>query len=341
MAIREFVKALATSPQKAEFDEMLRKSGSSDLVVAVAAQNWIAKALTMPLRQGIESGDITFGIFEVTNFAPGAAVEYPLSWYAPGTERDFISYTLPNQGYIPQRSFEGDYVQVPTFRIGNAMDWTLKYARDARWDVVGRALEVYEAGFVKKINDDAWHVILATAYDRNIMVFDADAAQGQFTKRLVALAQTIMRRNGGGNSTSVNRGKLTDIFTSPESKEDVRSWGIDQVDDFTRRDIYLSGEGVLSNLFGTRVTDLDEFGVGQEYNNYFLNDLGGALGTSDVELAIGLDLSKNDSFMMPMREGLTTTEDPVLHRSGKAGFYGSMELGFAALDSRRALGLSL
>lgn len=39
----------------------------------------------------------------------------------------------------------------------------------------------------KKINDDAWHTLLAAGLDRNVVVYDSAATAGQFTKRLVSL----------------------------------------------------------------------------------------------------------------------------------------------------------
>jgi hypothetical protein len=40
---------------------------------------------------------------------------------------------------------------------------------------------------------------------------------------------------------------------------------------------------------------------------------------------------------MPVREEMQMFDDPTLHRSAKAGVYGWMEIGFAALDTRRAV----
>jgi hypothetical protein len=90
---------------------------------------------------------------------------------------------------------------VPTYDVGASIDWALKYSRDARWDVVGRAMQVLEAMFVRKANDDGWHTILAAGVGRNLVVYDDAATAGLFTKRLVALMKTVMRRNAGGNST--------------------------------------------------------------------------------------------------------------------------------------------
>ncbi len=323
-----------------EMTSLLVKSGSLRKDEALAAQAELARALETPLRKGLLFGNVLDGIFEPIKLAQSATSEFPLDFLAPGTEKDFVAYTIPSQGYIPHRQVEGDYVMVPTYDIGASIDWLLKYARDARWDIVGRAMEVMQAQFVKKMNDDGWHTLLAAGVDRNIVVLDADAAAGQFTKRLVSLGSTVMRRNGGGNSTSTNRGLLTDIYMAPEGIEDIRNWGIDQVDEITRREIYVANDGTLNRVFGKNLHDLDELGEGQEYQNYFTDTLGGSLPSGDVELAVGLDLRKNDSFIMPVREQVQIFEDDTMHRSKRAGLYGWAEHGFAALDNRRVVLLS-
>ena len=321
-----------------ELTDLLVRSGSSRKEESLAASAEFAKALELPLRQGVLSGNILDGIFEAVKLAPGATPEFPLDFLTPGNEKDFVAYTIPNHGYVPERHVEGDYVMVPTFDIGASIDYLLKYARDARWDGVGRAMEVLEQSFVKKMNDDGWHTVISAGVDRNIVVFDGDAAAGQFTKRLVSLMKTVMRRNGGGNSTSNNRGQLTDLYVSPEAMEDLRNWGVDQVDEVTRREIYVAddGSGAVNRVFGVNLHDLDELGVDQEYQLFYTSTLSGSLG-SDQELVVGLDLRKRDSFIMPIREEVQIFEDDTLHRQKRAGFYGYAEQGFAVLDNRRVL----
>ena len=318
-------------------NQVLRTSGSMKKEEALNATAEFAKALELPLRQGVLSGDILNGIFEPIQLQVNATPEFPLDFIAPGSEKDYVAYTIPNHGYIPQRNVEGDYVMVPVYDIGASIDWNLKYARDARWDVIGRAMEVFQAQFVKKLNDDGWHTLLASAVDRNIVVVDSDANPGQFTKRLVSLGKTVVRRNGGGNTTSINRGKLTDLFVSPEAIEDIRNWNVDQVDEFTRRDIFLSEDGVLTRIFGVNLHDIDELGEGQEYQLYALNQLGVTLPANKVELMLGLDLRRRDSFVMPIREQVQVFEDDTLHRQKRGGIYGWAEQGFASLDNRRVI----
>ena len=324
----------AASP---ELTELLVRSGSPNREVALAANAEFAKALELPLRQGLLSGDILDGIFEPIQLASNASPEFPLDFLAPGTEKDFVAYTIPNHGRIPERHVESDYVMVPTYDIGSSIDYLLKYARDARWDVVGRAMEVLEGSFVKKMNDDGWHTLLAAGVDRNIVVFDSDASASQFTKRLVSLMKTVMRRNGGGNSASNNRGMLTDLYVSPEAMEDIRNWGMEQIDELTRREIYTATDGSLNRVFGINLHDLDELGEGQEYQSFYTTTLSGTMAASDTEVVVGLDLRKRDSFIMPVRAQVQVFEDDTLHRQKRAGFYGWADQGFAVLDNRRVV----
>jgi len=318
--------------------ELLRTSGSFNREESLAAVHEFAKALELPLRQGMLSGNILDGIYEAIPLDRNATPEFPLDFLAPGTEKEFVAYSIPNHGYIPQRHVEGDYVMIPTYDIGASIDWNLKYARDARWDVVGRAMEVLEASFVKKMNDDGWHTIITAGADRNIVILDSDAATGQFTKRLVSLMKVVMRRNGGGNSASNNRGQLTDLYISPEAMEDIRNWNVDQVDELTRRQIFVSeGDDALNRIFGVNLHTLDELGEGQEYELFYENELGAALPGGDVEIVVGLDLRKNDSFVMPIREEVSIFEDDSLHRQKRAGLYGWAEIGLGVLDNRRVL----
>ena len=322
-----------------EFIELLKHSGSSDKAVALEAQREIAKAIELPLREGVMFGDVVTGIYEAMPLEPGTSPEFPLDLLAPGSEVQHVAYTNPGHGRIPERTVEGDYVMVNTYGITSSIDFLLRYAREANWNVIGRATEVLEASFVKKINDDGWHTLLAAAVDRNILVYDADAAAGQFTKRLISLMKTVMRRNGGGNSATAP-GRLTDLYLSPEAVEDVRNWGIDQLDEISRREVYMSADqgAPLTRIFGVNLHDLFEFGDGQEYQNYFVNDLGGSLGpNSDVELVIGLDQAANDSFVMPVKRPVEVFEDESLHRHQRQGYYGWSELGFGVLDNRRIL----
>jgi len=321
-----------------ELNVVLKNTGNNDRALALAAQRQLAKAVEGPIREGILEGDIVSDIFTPIDFQPGVAVEFPLDILVPGTEQDWSAYTIPNHGRIPERHIEADYIMVPTYDVGSSIDWLLKFSRDARWDVVGRAMQILEATFVRKMNLDGWHTIIAAAIDRNVVVYDAAATAGFFTKRLISLMQTLMRRSGGGNLASLNSIQMTDLFMSPEAIEDIRAWTLEDVDDTTRNRIFNSrvGDGGLSDIFGTNLHEVSELGVGQSLQAYFLS-LGGTLPGSKQEIVFGLDLSNPDVFVMPVRQQVEIFEDETLHRQRRAGFYGWGEHGFSVLDNRRVI----
>jgi hypothetical protein len=320
-----------------QFTILLKRTGSNDRQYALAAQRELAKALELPIRQGILEGDVISPIFTPIKFEPGQQIEFPLDIVIPGTERDYSAYTIPNHGRIPERNMEGDYITIPTYDVGSSVDWLLKFSRDARWDVVGRAMQVLEATFVRKANLDGWRTVVAAAIDRNVVVYDAAAPVGFFTKRLISLMKSLMRRAGGGNLTSLNPIRLSDVFLSVEAVEDIRAWNLTEIDDQTRRKIFESREdGGLSEIFGVALHEMIELGLGQLIQNFFLQ-LGGTLPTGRQEIAFGLDLSNPDVFVMPIRAEIEIFEDETLHRQRRAGFYGWGEHGFSCLDNRRIM----
>jgi hypothetical protein len=146
--------------------EALRATASPNTQVREQAQKAFAAELQFPLRQGVFDRDNLAGIFERQLLAPGAQANYPLDFVKPGEEDNYIAFTMPKQGRVPERHVEGDELWVPTFNIANSIDWSIKYAEEARFDVIMRAIRVYEAGFVRKINSDGWRTIIGAADGR-------------------------------------------------------------------------------------------------------------------------------------------------------------------------------
>lgn len=331
---------ITTEPK---YEALLMRCGSSDRNVALAAQAEFAQAIANTLRGGVLVGDVVRQIYTQVQLAKGQSyMEFPLDILAPGEEDEYIAYTQPGTGRIPERHVEGDYVRLPIYRLANAIDWDLKFMESVNYPVMNRIMEIFQAGFIKKINDDGWSVLISAAADRNILVYDADANAGQFTKRVVSLAKVAMRRNGGGNTGSMKRSKLTDIFASPEAAEDIRNWGIDQLDDASRHAVYVASDGdaVLTKVFDVTIHELDEFGESQVYQQFYTDQLGASLQASDLELAIGLDMLNKDSFYMPIGQEIKVYSDDSMHRAQRAGVYGTAAVGFGCLDSRRVIGLS-
>jgi len=313
--------------------DLLRSTAGHD-PVSLDNRRVLAQVLSDVWKTGAFEPDLLGGIFTRINVAPGVDAKFPLDFYSPtiSDTDEHTAFVVPAEGKIPNRVIDGDEVHVPTYKIANAISWNLDYARDARWDVIERAIEVFTNGFTRKMNDDGWHVVLAAAAN-NSVTNDTAAGSGVFTKPLLTSMQTAMKRLTGNRD-----GKLTDLFLSPEAIADIRNFSDTVVDDATLRAlINHDGEAPLPSLFGVTLHEVIDMGVGQEYQTYLTGTVGASLAASDAEFCVGLDLGRRDSFVMPVREDMEMFDDPSLHRSGKAGVYGWMELGFAALDNRRAI----
>lgn len=325
--------------------ELLQKVASNDLAVANQANHEVAKALELPLRQGVLRGDIVGDLYEKEFLQPGVAAEYPLDFLTPGSEHEFCAYTIPAQGRIPEMHVQGDYVMVPTYEIGASIDFATKYARDARWNILQRAMQVLEGSVVRKNNSDGWRVIISSGYNRFLNVFDDKVEPAFFSKRLVELMKNVMRRQAGGNSTSVNRGRLDRLYVSPEALGDVRTWDVTQVDPVTRREIYVAPDLDSMNIFGVDIRSIDELGIGQEFETYWETKLSATLPTYSLggvsktkkEIVVGLDLSHGNVFMNPVRQEFEIREDPMFARQRRVSYWGYREAGWTCLDGRRTL----
>jgi len=328
--------------------DLLRAMADRDQRKAEAARKAFAAELVAPLRRGIFDADNLGDIYTPQVIPYGATASYPLDFVRPGDEDSYTAYTLAEQGRLPERRVEASEINVPTFKIGNSIDWDIKFMKEARWDVVKRALAVFEAGFVRKINSDGWRTVLAAAADRGLVVEASGTAAftgsssclttppnpGEFTKELVSRLHTAMTRGAGGNG---NGGRLTDLYLSLEAMECVRAWDASRIDEFTRREIFTSADKGLAQIYGVIMHSMTEFGQDQEYDAFLETVLSLAKPGGTEQFCVGLDLSADDSFVMPIKEELEVYDDDALTRFQRMGVFGWMRHGFACLDNRRVL----
>lgn len=298
----------------------------------------LAKALNTPLSEAVLKGDITQDIFVSEYFPPGVDVEYPLDFINAGEDKEFSAFAIPSAGAIPHRIVEGDMVKVSLAEYGSSIDTNKKYIRDGRWNIVDRMMEVLVNSHVVLNNRNCWRTLLAAATNRGIAVYDSEATAGYFTKRLVSLLKTAMTRYGGGNTASNTGFRLTDLYLSIESMEDIRNWDITQVDDVTRRQIFLGDDNSLTTIYGVTLHPLMEFGVNQEWDKYYTGTLGGSFSGSKTELVFGIDRTKRaKSFVRPWRQKPQITEDDTVRRQRRFSLWSYEETGYAVCDSRPVL----
>jgi len=167
------------------------------------------------------------------------------------------------------------------------------------------------------------------------------------------------------NGTSRSGGTgLTDLYMSPETMEEIRRMTYNPVNttaipdtnestampapDDLRMEIYRSGGA--TELYGKRLHELNELGVGQVYNELFrqkYNSVGGGApswtATTD-ELVIGIDKSLGAfARVISMDENSSTfqleVDDQHTNRSEKTGYYGFTEEGWLVGNDNAIVGL--
>lgn len=321
------------------------------------ARKAVAQAISTPILQLVRDQSVARQLFAVEMLEPGAQAAYPVA-----DDIEAPVFVLPKIGAVPQNFVEapGEEVYVPLFTIATSMDWSLKYARDGRIDIAQKAMRSAARAIVDYEEESAWRLLAPAATSAfagkgllgprpaPIVEIASGPAAGFMSKELINQMIIKMTRN---------RRTLTDIYCSPEDLADIREWGEAQVDDVTRREIYVSGGA--SSIFGVRLHPLHQLGASGKYNinsnassygifrvgagglfndynptNENVVDANGAVTTPGETQIYGVDLSVNDSLVMPVKSELEFFDDPNLHREQKQGFYGWEELGMAVLDTR-------
>jgi len=334
--------------EKEATEALLRQAGSKDVEQAMAAHQQVAAAIDIPLREVLLNGAVAEGIFYSDELPIGTSPEYPIDIIKPGDETQFLAYHVPSNGDLPERLAFGDFFQIRTFEVGNTQHWPLRILKTARFNIMKRYMELYEQGWIQKNNDDAFAVLLKAAKDRNLIVFDPVAGQGQFTIKLLTNLQQKMKRAGGGNSATPNRFKLTDLYMSPEGLAGMRSMTVAELPETIRNQIAATAKGYIDTLWGVTFHELEEFGPDGKYQKYYTDTLGGALiddqvaghtAHDDVELVLGLDLTNRESvFINPVVSPVVTyPEGEAYFRKGMGGVWGKGEWGWGVLDNRNLI----
>lgn len=295
-----------------------------------------------------------YGIFNVIQLPHGADAKFIKDFHS--SDGAFSpAYITPKEGMIPQRAIEGDEIFVPTFRMGNAIDWGLDYERDKRADVVMKAVEVFLRGFEQRIQDEEFKVLTYAASTNDDMddapMIDCDKEGG--VQETICTLRRRMTKNGS---------KLTHLFVEPETMSDLRhevgkdhlSANTDDEDGLVYHGIHVRVVPDISQYFWDLCHNTGKNKpVASRYQPKSYKGFTGLLSNiwrmirlkkkplvrvsyANRPIMLGLDLSSQDSFVMPIRGSFNVFHDPTLHRRQRNGLYGWMELGVAALNHNRA-----
>ena len=348
----------------AEQIELVKAMGSRDNAVAAEANQAFAAFLGPVVAKVLMQAATASAIYTDLPYDEDDRPSIPLDLWFDGGEGYVTTWSQNVAGGLPTSTVEGfSEMKVATYRLDSAVSFLKRYARRGRLDVVSKAVERMANEVLVKQERNAWAVALKTLAESG-NVLNTDETTVTFTldilNRLMTQVKRINRSYAGGTTTDAYG--LTDIFVSPEVKEDIRSFAYQPVSvtttanalptnnvltnlpDSVREDIYRNAG--TQEIYGVAIHDLIELGPTQKYNTLFAEFYtAGTFTAGSDELIVGLDLTK-DAFVRPVarqaESGGTFTalpDDQFAARSEKIGFYGSLEEGRACVDSRAVHGV--
>ena len=349
----------------AEQIELVKAMGSRDNAVAAEANQAFAAFLGPVVAKVLMQAATASAIYTDLPYDEDDRPSIPLDLWFDGGEGYVTTWSQNVAGGLPTSTVEGfSEMKVATYRLDSAVSFLKRYARRGRLDVVSKAVERMANEVLVKQERNAWAVVLKTLAESG-NVLDANETTVTFTldvlNRLMTQVKRINRSYAGGTTTDAYG--LTDLFVSPEVKEDIRSFAYQPVS-ITTSSSTLPANNVLTNLpdavrediyrnagtqeiYGVAIHDLIELGPNQKYNTLFDEFYTGTFNPASDELIVGLDLTK-DSFVRPVarqaESGGTFTalpDDQFAARSEKIGFYGFLEEGRVCVDSRAVHGVAI
>ena len=343
--------------------ELIKAMGSRDASVAREAGEAFAAFLGPVVNKVLMQSATASAVYTDLPYDEDDAPSIPLDLWHDGGEGYVSTWSQSVAGGLPTSTVEGfSEMKVSTYRLDSAVSFLKRYARRGRLDVVSKAIERMSNEVLVKQERNAWAVVLKALADSN-NVLNTDETSTVFSldvlNRLMTQVKRINRSYAGGSTTDAYG--LTDLFVSPEVKEDIRSFAYQPVSILTAQDT-LPAKNALTNLpdavrediyrnagtqeiYGVSIHDLIELGPEQKYQSLFKEFYTGTFTVASHELIVGLDLSK-DAFVRPVarqaESGGTFTalpDDQFLSRADKIGFYGFLEEGRACIDSRAVHGV--
>jgi len=89
----------------------------------------------------------------------------------PKLNPDFPAHTIPGMKRLPKKSIVGEPIQVmtPTFDVEGAIDFSLEHCRDARWDIMQRAMDTLVEDVKKKQDKKIWEALSKGVYSGDLV----------------------------------------------------------------------------------------------------------------------------------------------------------------------------
>jgi hypothetical protein len=359
--------------------ELIKAVGSKDPAVSIPAQQALAAFISTVIQSVLQQAGTVGAIYEDLSFNEDDNPTIPLDLYY-NVEENWISTWSQNMaGGLPTSQIEGiKEMKIGTYRIDTAVSWAKKYARKSRLDVISKAIERMAQEILIKQERNGWAVVLKAVAEASTLTRQhilkskvADVFHVNDLSRMITLLRRIHASWAKGTPVGFDSKGLTDLFVSPEIKEQIRAYAFNAMNtvgaastaltsndarnngiplpDAIREQIFRAGGA--SEFYGVTLTDLNELGTAQRYNilfsefakatDYDSANRSAVFSAANDEVLIGLDLTKR-SFIRPVStqadsggQFVTLPDDQFYStRADMAGLYGYLEEGRVCIDAR-------
>lgn len=396
---------MITLDKNPEQIELIKALGSRNKTVSAEAREVFAAILGPIVQEVLQQVGNSGLLFTDSPFDADDSPSYPLDLYYNQNDAGYVSiWSQTMAGGLPRSEDVSTISELKfdCYNLDTAISMRKKYARRARLDVMSKFIERMIQEVLIKQETNAWAVLLKAAAEAQTDITRvlgksvgnaANTTTGSSLRHVIrstnastflledmnALMTRLRRINsswtGGTPAARYSQG-LTDLFVSPEVKQDIRAFAYEPLNTATNARGSAAGdhagiplpdsirEGIfnapgMESIYGVNIIELNEFGKGHKYNKFFdtfaastsYTQVDGTNGTTFTEasdeILIGVDNRRN-AFIRPVAvqdenggQFVVYPDDQYTDREDVAGFYGSLEEGRVILDSRAVAGILL
>lgn len=252
-------------------------------------------------------------IFKTEDLPPGADARYDIPF-----DDIEMTWIMPQIGGVPTVQVEGAEMHVDTFGIDGGVEWQMDVARDGRFQVATLATTLLKNKFIVQEELAGWSLIqshaavvpstqLVQAVDQN------NTGVGTKTLNIYTLNEILTT----ADSLGIGGRRVTDIFVSPRRFGDFRTLvGQLGLPDSIKEQIWSNGElaDSVANIRFHRI-----------YNPALVDDNTAYCFTQKEGFFYGV---------MPIRESMTTINNPLSIMEWKIGVMGRERVGFGVIDDK-------
>jgi hypothetical protein len=364
--------------------ELIKAMGSKRSEVSSEATEAFAAFIGPVIQQVLSQADTASAVYADVLYDEDDNPSYPLDlFYEQRNKDNYVTVFQQNTaGGLPSSQVAGaNELKVSTYKLDSAVSFLKKYARRGRLDVVSKAVERMAQEVLVKQERNAWAVILkalsegvgtgSTAGNHIINnVGSTESFQLDTLNAMITRMKRINQSFAGGTASQVYSEGITDLFVSPEVKQDIRAFSYSPLGNNAAQSLPEDAKSGayraagIANIFGVNIIDLQELGVGQKYNTLYesysdaaglaaaVSEAGATTTTafndsSSHEVIVGVDASR-EALIRPVATNSDTggtftalPDDQFTQRADKTGFYGSVEEGRVCIDARVLVGANL